>query len=86
MKKKMARKLYTAEFEDFWKQWKGRYDPDHGNYGGYRKVGKWTAFTEWQKLSKTDQGKATKVAHKAAGKYTPDAERWLKRYMFDDYD
>ena len=76
---------YSSEFEIFWKKFRGRFDPDHGDYGGYKKVGKFAAWEEWQKLNAEDQAKATAVADKVSGKYVPDAERWLKRRLFDDF-
>lgn len=78
-------KRYSDEFEDFWRKFKGRWNPDKGDSGGYVKVGKFAAWEEWQKLSKADQVKATAVADKVSGKYTPDACRWLKKRLFDDF-
>ena len=82
---KKREEKYTPEFENFWKKFKGRWNPDKGGSGGYIKVGKFAAFDEWQKLSKPEQEKATAAADKVTGKYTPDAERWLKRRLFDDF-
>jgi len=76
------RKSYTEDFEKFWRNFKGRWNPDTGYYV---KVGKYLAFGEWRKLTKTEQQKAIAVAHKVGGKYVPDACRWLKRRLFDDF-
>ncbi len=73
---------YSPEFEIFWKKFKGRWNPENDRY---IKVGKFAAWVEWQKLNEADQQKATAVADKVGGKYVPDAERWLKRRLFDDF-
>lgn len=75
-------KEYTLEFENFWNKFKGRYDPENDRY---IKVGKWEAFLEWEKLLPEQRKKADVVANKVRGKFTPDACRWLKRRMFDDF-
>lgn len=79
-KSKRKTNVYTPEFETFWKKFKGRWDGDRG----YVKVGKWEAFSEWQKLTEAEQDRATATAGDVTGKYVPDACRWLKRKLFDD--
>ncbi len=77
-----GQKDYTPEFEVFWKRFTGRWSVDKDRYV---KVGKWEAFGEWRKLAIKQQEKASAVADKVSGKYTPDANRWLKRRLFDDF-
>ncbi len=81
--KGIGKSKYDAPFEYFWKQFKGRWDGDKGKYV---KVGKFEAWREWQKLTLEQQRKAAAAADKVTGKYTPDACRWLKRKMFDDFN
>jgi hypothetical protein len=69
-------------FEQFWKKFKGRWNPEKGRY---IKIGKYEAFEEFEKLPADEQQKAVAVADRAADKYCPDACRWLKRKLFDDY-
>ncbi len=77
-----SRKEYTSEFNSFWKKWKGRYNPDSDRD---IKVGKYVAFSEWKRLTIEEQRRAWEAADKVSGKYTPDANRWLKRKMYDDF-
>jgi len=79
---KVKESKYSEEFEVFWKKFKGRYDPDNDRY---IKVGKWPAFEEWEKLSPEQQTHATAAADRVRGKYVPDARRWLKNRLFDDF-
>lgn len=81
-KVKLSKVKYTSEFEFFWTKFKGRWSPDKDRYV---KVGKFEAFQEWCKLTVEEQKKATAVADSVSGKYTPDACRWLKRKLFDDF-
>ena len=81
-KEKLSKKNYSDSFEIFWKNFKGRWSVDKGTYV---KVGKFEAFEEWQKLTPDEQKHATAAADRAGGKYTPDACRWLKRKLFDDF-
>jgi len=76
---------YSSNFEIFWKKFKGRWNPEKGGSGGYVKVGKFEASEEFEKLTEQQQQKAIAVADCVSGKYTPDACRWLKRRMFDDF-
>lgn len=78
-------KGYTPEFLNFWKNFKGRWNPEKGESGGYVKVGMHEAFLEFQKLTPAEQQKAIKNAGRVRGKFTPDACRWLKRKLFDDF-
>ena len=78
----MARKRYDDQFEDFWKKFKGRWNPDKGTY---TKVGKYEAWQEWQHLDDDEKQHAIAVAGRVSGKYVPDACRWLKKKRFDDY-
>lgn len=73
---------YSESFEIFWKKFKGRWNPENDNY---IKVGKFEAWEEWQKLNAEDQTKATAVANRVSGKFVPDACRWLKKRLFDDF-
>ena len=75
-------KRYSDEFEAFWRKFTGRWSVDKDRYV---KVGKFVAWQEWKKLTIAEQQKATAVADKVNGKYTPDACRWLNRKMFDDF-
>lgn len=74
---------YTDSFESFWKKFKGRWNAEKDKY---IKVGKYPAFLEWEKLTLEDQRQAWSVADKVEGKYVPDACRWLKNRMFDDFE
>lgn len=73
---------YTPEFVKFWKRFKGRWSQEKDIY---IKVGKFEAFAEWKKLTIEEQRRAWRAADRVSGKYTPDACRWLKRKMFDDF-
>lgn len=75
-------KRYSDEFETFWSKFKGRWSADQGSYV---KVGKYLAWEEWQKLTIEEKNKAIAAADRVSGQYTPDACRWLKRKMFDDF-
>ena len=79
---KVKESKYTPEFEEFWKKWKGRWNKEKDVY---IKVRKRQAFEDWQKLSVEEQRKAWRAADKVSGEFTPDANRWLKESMFDDY-
>ena len=77
-------KEYTESFENFWKIFKGRWDKDGaGSYGSYSKGSKAEAFKIWEKLTATEQQKATKGAPDSAGKYTPDCYRWLREKRWE---
>ncbi len=76
------RTKYTPAFDAFWKRFKGRYDPINNRY---IKVRKFEAFQEWKKLDIEDQRAAWRAADKVKGEYVPDACRWLKARMFDDF-
>ena len=77
---------YDEDFEVFWAKFRGRYNPDKGAYGGFVKVGKFLAQQEWRRMAEYEKKHATAVAHKVSGKYVPDANRWLKRKLFDDFE
>ncbi len=81
-KAKQEKDRYDEQFEVFWSVFKGRWNPDRGIYV---KVYKYEAWQEWQKLTEKDKTRATASANKVGGKFTPDAFRWLKKKMFDDY-
>lgn len=76
------KKPYTPEFEAFWGRFKGRYDTVNSRY---IKVRKREAFEEWGRLSIEEQRRAWRSADKVSGEYTPDACRWLKNSLYDDY-
>ena len=83
----MARTVYpyTDEYNEFWRKWPGRWQPETDRY---KKVGKYEAFLEWRELSETDRKNIIKIVSKVKAKgtqYLPDAHRWLKRRMWDDY-
>ena len=78
----MIKSRYDKDFQVFWANFRGRWNPDKGLYV---KVGKYMSQKEWRRLSEDEKEHAIAVAHRAGGKYTPDAERWLKRKLFDDY-
>lgn len=81
-KKKRQPINYSEEFELFWKKFKGRWKPETDEYV---KVGKYDAFQEWQKLTVDEQRRAWTAADRVKGEYVPDACRWLKRKLFDDF-
>ncbi|KKM94257.1 hypothetical protein LCGC14_0600440 [marine sediment metagenome] len=77
------RTKYTEDFEMFWKNWPGRYNPD----GPARKVGKRDAFEIWKTMDDEDRQDAISVLERVSyigTKYLPDAHRWLKRRMWED--
>ncbi len=81
--KELARfQKYPPDFEEFWKKFKGRWNSEKDRYV---KVGKFEASLEWRRLTESEKKKAIAVAGKVSGKYVPDACRWLKRKMFDDF-
>lgn len=73
---------YDEQFEYFWQRFPGRWNVDKG---GYDKVGKYEAWLVWKTLKLDEKRNAAAVADKVTGKYVPDACRWLKRKMFDDF-
>ncbi len=78
---------YTDDFESFWQLWPGRYDVDNQKT---RKVGKWQAFQEWQRLSEVDSERVMTLVKsgriKSGGtRYLPDAFRWLNKRRWEDY-
>ncbi len=78
----MTRTKYDEDFERFWANFKGRWDADKEVY---MKVGKCDAQQAWRILDEDEKEHAIAVAHRAGGKYVPDACRWLKRKLFDDF-
>lgn len=80
-KVKESKGKYTKEFELFWTKFKGRWSADKG----YVKVGKYAASEEWEKLTLEEQRKAWQNADKGSCEFKPDACRWLKNKMFDDF-
>ncbi len=82
LKAKQEKDRYDESFEKFWKAFKGRWNADRGIYV---KVGKYEAWQEWQKLTEQDKVRAITGASRVGGKFTPDAKRWLKNKLFDDY-
>jgi len=76
--------IYSVQFENFWKLFKGRWDKNGGgDYGSYSKGSKAEAFKIWEKLTPNDQQKATSGAEGSAGKYTPDCYRWLREKRWE---
>ncbi len=73
---------YDDDFQAFWKKFRGRWDTDKG---AYTKVGKYLAWQEWKRLTGYEKKQAVAVAHRTGGKFTPDACRWLKRKLFEDF-
>lgn len=78
-RKPKAESGYTSSFENFWKLFKGRWNPDGaGAYGSYNKGSKAEASIVWEKLGEADRQKATIAAPLSGGKFTQDCCRWLK--------
>ena len=75
---------YDKQFLAFWDKFKGRWDPEAG-MGRYVKVGKYDAWLEWKKMTQREQDKAIAVANRVSGKYVPDAHRWLKAKLYEDF-
>jgi len=74
---------YTFEFGNFWKLFKGRWNPDKGRYD---KGGKLEAFEEWEMLTEDQQAKAVRAAPLTGSKITKDACRWLKKRRWEDFE
>ena len=74
---------YTDDFEKFWKKFKGRWNRDTDIYV---KRGKYKAFEEWKRLPLDERRKAWQNADRGTCEFKPDACRWLKNKMFDDFD
>lgn len=79
---------YPPDYNEFWRLWPGRWQPKTDKY---KKVGKDLAYKQWVKVSKTDQkfivDKLLKTSRlKADGtQFLPDAHRWLRDKMWEDY-
>ena len=77
---------YTADFELFWKNWPGRWRDGNSP----KKVGKAEAFEIWKTMDTEDCRDAllavTSGKVKQSGtQYLPDAVRWLKRRLWEDF-
>lgn len=85
----MTKVKYTAAFKEFWKLWPGRWRPEGGPV---IKVGKYLAFIEWKRLDREEHEfiilKVLRSGRlKARGtQYLPDANRWLKRRGWEDFE
>lgn len=79
-KVKVNESKYSDSFEEFWKLFKGRWNPDKDDY---RKGSKPEAFKSWKKLMEADQQNATKGAPFSGDKYTPDCYRWLREKRWE---
>jgi hypothetical protein len=75
-------KEYSPPFEQFWKDFKGRWNAKMQRYD---KVGKREAFEAFEELTQSEQRHAVAVANRAGGEFLPDACRWLARKRFEDY-
>ena len=74
---------YDDQFQAFWKKFKGRWDADNGRY---IKRGKYLAWQEWVNLDDDEKEHCVAVAGRVSGKYVPDACRWIKNKLFDDFE
>jgi hypothetical protein len=74
---------YSDSFKIFWKDFKGRWNPDKTRFD---KGGKLEASKEWEKLTKQQQAKAVKAAPLTGSKITKDACRWLKYHRWEDFE
>lgn len=80
---KVKESKYTALFETFWKNFKGRWNRDADRHD---KGSKHQAFQEWGKLSQDEQQKAFKAAPHSGGEFTQDGCRWLKYKRWEDFE
>ena len=78
-----AKGKYTDDFENFWRDFKGRWNPDNGKH---EKGGKLEASLEWKNLSSEHQKLATQMASQTGEQKTKDACRWLKYRRWEDFE
>jgi len=71
---------YDGQFEYFWKEFKGRWNPGDGHI----KEGKFIAWQQWQLLNPEEKRKAASTVIYAKGQYLPNPGRWLGDKRFDD--
>ncbi len=76
-------KEYSAEFLNFWKRFKGRWNEDKSRHD---KGGKLEAFAEWRNLTKPQRAMALEVAPLTGDKITKDCCRWLKNHRWEDFE
>jgi len=75
--------VYNSVFEKFWSIYPRRWIRESDKYV---KRGKYEAWQEWQRLTEKERALAKKYIGKVkTGEYVPDACRWLKRKLFDDF-
>lgn len=79
-KDKISKDKYNAEFENFWKSFKGRWNEDRGRYD---KGSKLEAWAEWKLLTANERTLALKAAKSTGHKFTPDCCRWIKKKMWE---
>ena len=83
----MTTNRYTADFNEFWRAWPGRFQPENNKYA---KNGKRKAFVEWKRIPDDEQKEIIDIVKsgrvKARGtQFLPDAYRWLKEGYYDDF-
>lgn len=82
-KSRVKESKYTPEFENFWKLFKGRWNPKKGAYGTFVKGSKSVAFGVWEELTSPEQQKATEGAEGSADEFCPDCYRWLREKRWE---
>jgi len=80
------RTKYSQGFETFWRSWPGRWRDGNSP----KKVGKAETYEFWLTMDAEDRQDAVSVVGsgkvKSAGtQYLPDALRWLRRRLWEDF-
>ena len=80
------RTKYSQEFEMFWAKWPGRWRDGNSP----KKVGKAETYEFWLTIDAEDRKDATQAVvsckvKKAGTQVLPDAVRWLKRRLWEDF-
>ncbi len=83
----MPRTNYAEDYQEFWRNWPGRWRDGSSP----KKVGKAEAYDIWKSLDTEDRQdallavKSGKVK-RAGTQYLPDAVRWLRRRLWEDFN
>ena len=80
------RTKYSQDFEMFWRNWPGRWRDGNSP----KKVGKAETYVLWLTMDAEDRQDATSVVvsgkvKNAGTQYLPDALRWLRRRLWEDF-
>ena len=80
------RTKYSEDFQVFWRSWPGRWRDGNSP----KKVGKAEAYEIWLTMDAEDRQDAISVVvsgkvKNAGTQYLPDALRWLRRRLWEDF-